>query len=90
MPVDTDVERRNFYRLATDSRNPLDLCLTTQEERVFYTNINDLSASGFGCRIKGLAQLHNKQPITALFVLPDGKAPYHQIRSFSGFSLKKG
>jgi hypothetical protein len=29
-----------------------------------------LSASGFGCRIKGLAWLHNKQPITAIFVLP--------------------
>jgi hypothetical protein len=29
-----------------------------------------LSASGFGCRIKGLARLHSKQPITALFVLP--------------------
>jgi hypothetical protein len=70
MPVDPDVDRRKFYRLATDSRNPLDLFLTTQEERVFFTNIDDLSASGFGCRIKGLAQLHNKQPITALFVLP--------------------
>jgi hypothetical protein len=61
-----------------------------QDERVFFTNIDDLSASGFGCRIKGLGRLHNKQPITALFVLPDGKASYHQIRSFSGFSLKRG
>ena len=41
-----------------------------QDERVFCTNIDDLSASGFGCRIKGLARLHSKQPITALFVLP--------------------
>ena len=41
-----------------------------QDERVFYTNIDDLSASGFGCRIKGLGLPHNKQPITALFVLP--------------------
>ena len=70
MPVNPDVDRRDFYRLVTDSRNPLDLCLTMQDERVFCTNIDDLSASGFGCRIKGLARLHSKQPITALFVLP--------------------
>jgi hypothetical protein len=70
MPVDPDVERRDFYRLVTDSRNPLDLCVTIQDERVFCTNIDDLSAIGFVCRIKGLARLHNKQPITALFVLP--------------------
>jgi hypothetical protein len=63
------VDPRDFYRLVTDSRNPLDLCLTMQDERVFYTNIDDLSASGFGCRIKGLGLPHNKQPITALFVL---------------------
>ena len=44
--------------------------LTMQDERVFCTNIDDLSASGFVCRIKGLVRLHNKQPITALFVLP--------------------
>ena len=70
MPVDSDVDRRDFYRLVTDSRNPLDLCLTMQDERVFCTNIDDLSASGFGCSFKGLARLHSKQPITALFVLP--------------------
>ena len=64
------MDRRDFYHLVTDSQNPLDLCLTMQDERVFCTNIDDLSASGFGCRIKGLAQIHNKQPITALFVLP--------------------
>ena len=40
-----------------------------QDERVFCTNINGLSASGFGCHIKGLGRPHNKQPITALFVL---------------------
>ena len=34
MPVDPDVDRRDFYRLVTDSRNPLDLCLTMQDERV--------------------------------------------------------
>lgn len=70
MPVDPDVDRRDFYRLVTDSRNPLDLCLTMPDERVFCTNIDDLSASGFGCRIKGLAQIHSKQSITALFALP--------------------
>lgn len=70
MPVDPDVDRRDFYRLVTDSRNPLDLCLTMQDERVYCTNIDDLSASGFGCRIQGLARLHSKLPITALFVLP--------------------
>jgi len=70
MPVDPNVDRRDFYRLVTDSRNPLDLCLTMQDERVFCTNIDDLSASGFGCHIKGLARIHSKQPITALFVLP--------------------
>ena len=70
MPVDPNVDRRDFYRLVTDSRNPLDLCLTMQDERVFCTNIDDLSASGFGCHIKGLARIHSKQSITALFVLP--------------------
>lgn len=70
MPVDPDVDRRDFYRLVLDSRNPLDLCLTMEDERVFCTNIGDLSASGFGCKIKGLSRIHSKQPITALFVLP--------------------
>ncbi|MZH02712.1 MAG: hypothetical protein F3745_04745 [Nitrospinae bacterium] len=70
MPVDSEVDRRDFYRLVLDSRNPLDLCLTMQDERVFCTNIGDLSASGFGCKIKGLARIHSNQPITALFVLP--------------------
>jgi hypothetical protein len=37
--------------------------------RIFCTNIDDLRGSGFGCRIKWLAQLHSKLPITALFVL---------------------
>jgi hypothetical protein len=70
LPVNSNVDRRDFYRFVTDSRNPLDLCLTMQDERVFCTNIGDLSASGFGCQIKGLARIHSKQPITALFVLP--------------------
>lgn len=70
MPVDSDVDRRDFYRLLADSRDPLDLCLTMQDERVFCTSISDLSASGFGCYIKGLARIHSKQSITALFALP--------------------
>jgi hypothetical protein len=74
MLVYPDMDRRDFYRLVTDSRNPLDLCLTMQDERVFCTNIDDLSASGFGCRIKRLGRLHNKQPIMALFVLPMEKS----------------
>jgi hypothetical protein len=52
MPVDSDVDRRDFYPLVTDSWNPLDICLTMQEEGVFWTNIDDLSASGFGFRIE--------------------------------------
>jgi hypothetical protein len=70
MPVDRDVDRRDFYHLVTDSQNPLNLCIAMQEEQVFCTNIDNLSASGFGCRIKGLTRLPSKQIITALFVLP--------------------
>lgn len=69
-PADPNVDRRDFYRLLADVRQPLDLCLTMQDERVFCTNIRDLSASGFGCYIKGLARIHSKQSITAVFVLP--------------------
>jgi hypothetical protein len=89
MPVDPDVDRRDLYRLVTESRNPLDLCFTMQDERVFFTNIDDLSASGFGCRIKGLARLHNKQPITALFVLPMEKPRIIKSKVFL-FSVLKG
>ena len=88
MPVDPDVDRRDFYRLVTDSRNPLDFCLTKQDERVFCTNIDDLSASGFGCRIKGLARLHSKQPITALFVLPMEKPRIIKSKVFLVLVLK--
>lgn len=70
IPVSPSVDRRDFYRLVVDSRNPLDLCLTMQDERVFCTSIGDLSASGFGCQIKGLARLHGNETITALFALP--------------------
>jgi hypothetical protein len=88
MPVDPNVDRRDFYRLVTDSRNPLELCLTMQDERVFCTNIDDLSASGFGCRIKGLGRLHNKQPITALFVLPMEKPRIIKSKVFLVLVLK--
>ena len=90
MPVDPDVDRRDFYRLVTDSRNPLDLCLTMQNERVFCTNIDDLSTSGFGCRIKGLARLHNKQPITALFFLPMEKPRIIKSEIFLVSVVKRG
>ena len=89
MPVDPDVDRGDFYRLVTDSWNPLDLCLTMQDERVFCTNIDDLSASGFSCRIKG-ASPASQQTTHHGLISTYGKASYHQIRSFSGFSLKRG
>lgn len=41
-----------------------------QDEQVFCTTILDMSASGFGCKIKGLSQIHGGQPITAIFALP--------------------
>ena len=68
--VDPNVDRRDFYRLELDPHHPLDLCLTMQDEQVFCTTILDMSASGFGCKIKGLSQIHGGQPITAIFALP--------------------
>ena len=70
IPVDPNVDRRGFYRLQLGNQYPLDLCITMQDERVFCTSIQDLSASGFGCQIQGLTQIHSGQPITALFALP--------------------
>ncbi len=70
IPVDPNVDRRDFYRLMADNQEPLDLCLTLQDEWVFCTSILDLSASGFGCYIKGLTRIHAGQPITSVFVLP--------------------
>ena len=91
MTVDPDVDRRDFYRLVTDSRNPLELCLTMQDERVFCTNIDDLSASGFGLRIEWLASSASKKTTHhGLICSAYGKASYHQIRSFFGLSLKRG
>lgn len=68
--VDPNVDRRDFNRLEVDPQQPLDLCLTMQDERVFCTTIGDMSASGFGCNIKGLSQIQGGQPITAIFALP--------------------
>ena len=50
--------------------------------------MDDLSASGFGCRIKGLARLHSKQPITALFVLPMEKPRIIKSKVFLVLVLK--
>ena len=65
-----NVDRRDFYRLDVDPQQPLDLCLTMQDERVYCTTILDMSASGFGCYVKGLSSIHGGQPITAIFALP--------------------
>ncbi|MBT3924046.1 MAG: PilZ domain-containing protein [Nitrospina sp.] len=68
--VDPNIDRRDFYRLEVDPQQPLDLCLTMQDEHVYCTTIRDMSASGFGCHIKGLKQIHGGQPVTAIFALP--------------------
>jgi hypothetical protein len=68
LSVDPNVDRRDFYRLKLD--HPLDLCLTMQDERVYCTTLRDMSASGFGCHIKGLTQIQSGQPVTAIFALP--------------------
>ena len=54
IPVDPNIDRRDFYRLQLDSQQPLDLSLTMQDEKVFCTTIRDMSASGFCCIIQGL------------------------------------
>jgi c-di-GMP-binding flagellar brake protein YcgR len=63
-------DRRDFYRLTQDKIQPLDLCLTMQDEQVFCTTIEDLSASGFSCRLNESCTIHCGKPISALFVLP--------------------
>lgn len=70
LPTDPDIDRRDFYRLEVDSQNPLDLCLTMQDERVFCTSIRDLSASGFSCHIEDFNQAPENQSLTAFFILP--------------------
>lgn len=73
--VNSGVDRRDFFRLKIDQQQPLDLCLTMENERVFCTIIKDLSASGFACHIKGLTQIQCGKPITTVFALPIEK-PY--------------
>mgnify|MGYP003963407145 CR=1 FL=1 len=68
--IDSNVDRRDFYRLEVDPQQPLDLCLTMQDERVYCTTLLDMSASGFGCHIKGLTQIQSGQSVTAIFALP--------------------
>ena len=67
---DKTTDRRDFYRLPYDKIQPLDLCLTMQDEQVFCTTIEDLSASGFSCRLNESGTIRCGEPISALFVLP--------------------
>ena len=41
-----------------------------QDEQVYCTTIEDLSASGFSCRLKESGTIRCGEPISALFVLP--------------------
>ena len=54
---DKTTDRRDFYRLPHDKIQPLDLCLTMQDEQVYCTTIEDLSASGFSCRLNELGTI---------------------------------
>ena len=67
---DKSTDRRDFYRLTHDKIQPLDLCLTMQDEQVFCTTIEDLSAGGFSCRLNELGTIRCGESISALFVLP--------------------
>ena len=69
-PPDKSADRRDFYRLTHDKIQPLDLCLTMQDEQVFCTTIEDLSASGFSCRLTESGTIRCGEPMSALFVLP--------------------
>ena len=68
--TDKTTDRRDFYRLPYDKIQPLDLCLTMQDEQVFCTTIEDLSASGFSCRLNESGIIRSGELISALFVLP--------------------
>jgi hypothetical protein len=68
--TDKSTDRRDFYRLPHDKIQPLDLCLTMQDEQVFCTTIEDLSASGFSCRLIESGTIRCGEPMSALFVLP--------------------
>jgi hypothetical protein len=67
---DKTTDRRGFYRLPHDKIQPLDLCLTMQDEQVFCTTIEDLSASGFSCRLIESGTIWCGEPMSALFILP--------------------
>ena len=64
----SNVDRKDFFRLSHDEVHPLDLCLM-QNEQVFCTTIEDLSARGFSCRLAELDIIHCGEPMSALFVL---------------------
>ncbi|MEK9629378.1 MAG: PilZ domain-containing protein [Nitrospinota bacterium] len=68
-PEKTDADRRDFFRLSHEELQPLDLCLTMQDEQVFCTTIEDLSASGFSCRLTESGTIQCGEPMSALFVL---------------------
>jgi len=68
--TDKTTDRRDFYRLPYDKIQPLDLCLTMQDEQVYCTTIEDLSASGFSCRLNESDTIRCGEIISALFVLP--------------------
>ena len=68
--TDKTTDRRDFYRLPYDKIQPLDLCLTMQDEQVYGTTIEDLSASGFSCSLNESGTIRCGEPVSALFVLP--------------------
>jgi c-di-GMP-binding flagellar brake protein YcgR len=89
IPTDSSVDQRDFYRLQIDNEHSLDLCLTMQDERVFCTTIEDMSASGFSCNVHGLSQIQGGQAITALFALPLAEPIIIKTDVFL-ISMKKG
>ena len=68
--TDKTTDRRDFYRLPYDKIQLLDLCLTMQDEQVYCTTIEDLSASGFSCILNESGTIRCGEPISALFILP--------------------
>jgi c-di-GMP-binding flagellar brake protein YcgR len=68
--LDKTTDRRNFYRFPHDKIQPLDLCLTMQDEQVFCTTIENLSTSGFSCRLIESGTIPCGEPMSVLFVLP--------------------
>jgi c-di-GMP-binding flagellar brake protein YcgR len=68
--TDKTTDRRDFYRLPYDKIQQLDLCLTMQDEQVYCTTIEDLSVSGFSCRLNELGTIRSGECISALFVIP--------------------